>query len=131
MKSVVTQASTAIPVMPLYVSIMHRIMKQKGLHEEAIDQANRLFRHYLYRSDGRAPATDELGRLRLDDKELRADVQQACRDLWPKVTNENLLEITDYAEYKKSFLKLFGFGRSDVDYGVDVSTDVSFDCIRV
>ena len=131
MKSVVTQASTAIPVMPLYVSIMHRVMKQKGLHEETIDQANRLFRHYLYRTDGRYPAMDELGRLRLDDKELRADVQQACRDLWPKVTNENLLEITDYAEYKKSFLKLFGFGRSDVDYDADVSTAITFDCAQL
>ncbi|MWJ27492.1 trans-2-enoyl-CoA reductase family protein [Halomonas sediminis] len=124
LKSVVTQASAAIPVMPLYIAMVYKVMKEKGLHEGTIDQLNRLFADYLY--DG-APATDEKGRLRLDDWELRDDVQQACKDLWPKVTTDNLFEITDYAGYKHEFLKLFGFERDDVDYEADVNPMVEFD----
>ncbi|CAM4043088.1 enoyl-ACP reductase FabV [Vreelandella rituensis] len=124
LKSVVTQASAAIPVMPLYIAMVYKVMKEKGLHEGTIDQLNRLFADYLY--DG-APATDEKGRLRLDDWELRDDVQQACKDLWPKVTTDNLFKITDYAGYKHEFLKLFGFERDDVDYEADVNPMVEFD----
>ncbi len=131
MKSVVTQASAAIPVIPLYVSIAFKIMKEKGIHENPIEQANRLFRDRLYRADGAAPATDEEGRLRLDDWELRDDVQIPCRTIWPTVTTENLREITDYDGYKHEFLKLFGFDRADVDYDAEVEADRRFDCLEV
>lgn len=131
LKSVVTQASAAIPVLPLYISIAFKVMREKGLHEGTLDQLDRLFRERMYRSDGQAPELDESHRLRLDDWELRADVQEACTALWPQVTTENLLELTDYANYKHEFLKLFGFQRSDVDYDAEVDTDVKFDCIEL
>jgi len=131
MKSVVTQASAAIPVIPLYVSIAFKIMKEKGIHEGCIEQINRLFHDRLYRADGAAPALDADGRVRLDDWELREDVQTACKTLWPEVTTENLKTLTDYTGYKHEFLKLFGFDRSDVDYDADVEADRRFDCIEL
>ena len=133
LKSVVTQASAAIPVMPLYIAMVYRIMKEQGLHEGTIDQLNRLFGEQLYSEQGKRGefATDEVGRLRLDDWELRDDVQQACQDLWPEVTTDNLFDITDYAGYKHEFLKLFGFERSDVDYDADVSPAVKFDVVSL
>jgi enoyl-[acyl-carrier protein] reductase/trans-2-enoyl-CoA reductase (NAD+) len=131
LKSVVTQASAAIPVMPLYISLVFKVMKEKGLHEGTVDQLNRLFRERLYREDGQAAETDEEQRLRLDDWELRDDVQDTCKALWPQVTTENLFELTDYAAYKHEFLKLFGFERSDVDYDAEVDPDVKFDCIEL
>jgi enoyl-[acyl-carrier protein] reductase / trans-2-enoyl-CoA reductase (NAD+) len=127
---VVTQASSAIPVIPLYVSMVFRIMKEKGIHEGTIEQINRLFHDRLYRPDGKAPETDGEGRLRLDDWELRDDVQQTCKALWPTVTTENLWEQTDYAGYKHDFLRLFGFDRKDVDYNADVDPDVRFDVVE-
>ena len=127
MKSVVTQASAAIPVIPLYVAMVFDVMKEKGLHEGPIEQANRLFRDCLYRPDGALLAHDDEGRLRLDDWELREDVQDACKALWPTVTTENLWDITDYAGYKHEFLKLFGFDREDVDYDADIGPNVSFE----
>lgn len=130
MKSVVTQASAAIPVIPLYVSMVFRIMKEKGIHEGTIEQINRLFRDFMYRQDGQVASTDSENRLRLDDWELRDDVQQACKALWPTVNTENLSEITDYAGYKREFLRLFGFTRTDIDYEADVSPDVHFDVIE-
>ena len=129
LKSVVTQASAAIPVMPLYISMVYKVMKEQGLHEGTIDQLNRLFRDRLYADE--APETDDSGRLRLDDWELRDDVQQACKDLWPKVTTENLFDITDYAGYKHEFLKLFGFERADVDYDAEVDTLADFDVVQM
>ncbi|MBZ0331128.1 trans-2-enoyl-CoA reductase family protein [Halomonas sp. ANAO-440] len=133
LKSVVTQASAAIPVMPLYIAMVYKIMKEKGLHEGTIDQLNRLFGDRLYSAQGQGGQfdTDDAGRLRLDDWELRDDVQQACKELWPKVTTENLFEITDYAGYKHDFLKLFGFERDDVDYDADVNPDVTFDVVSL
>jgi enoyl-[acyl-carrier protein] reductase/trans-2-enoyl-CoA reductase (NAD+) len=131
MKSVVTQASAAIPVIPLYVSMVFKIMKAKGIHEGTIEQANRLFRDFLYRADGSTPPVDEEHRLRLDDWELRDDVQSECKALWPTVNTENLNQLTDYAGYRHDFLKLFGFDRSDVDYAKDVPADVRFDCVEL
>jgi enoyl-[acyl-carrier protein] reductase / trans-2-enoyl-CoA reductase (NAD+) len=131
LKSVVTQASAAIPMMPLYISLVFRVMKDKGLHEGKIDQQNRLFREFLYREDGQTAAVDAQGRLRLDDRELRDDVQQMCDQLWSQVTDENLDQITDYTGYKREFLQLFGFDRPDVDYAADVSLDKEFDCIQL
>ncbi|MDR5897646.1 trans-2-enoyl-CoA reductase family protein [Halomonas vilamensis] len=128
LKSVVTQASAAIPVMPLYIAMVYRIMKEKGLHEGTIDQLNRLFDEKLYGDDA---SIDDVGRVRLDDWELRDDVQQACKDLWSDVTTDNLFAITDYAGYKHEFLKLFGFERDDVDYEADVNPVVEFDVIQL
>ncbi|MFT0866840.1 enoyl-ACP reductase FabV [Pseudomonas sp. CAM1A] len=131
LKSVVTQASSAIPVMPLYLSMVFKIMQEKGIHEGTQHQLDRMFRDRMYREDGAPAALDDQGRLRLDDWELRDDVQDACRAMWPKVTTENLFELTDYAGYKKQFLNLFGFERADVNYDEDVATDVRFDCVEL
>ncbi|MGJ8515933.1 enoyl-ACP reductase FabV [Carnimonas bestiolae] len=131
LKSVVTQASAAIPVMPLYISMVQKIMEEKGLDEGPIEQLNRLFRERLYREDGSAGATDEEGRYRVDDWELRDDVQNECKALWPKVTTENLFDLTDYAGYKHQFLKLFGFEIDTVDYDQDVNPAVEFDVISL
>ncbi|MDN3521919.1 enoyl-ACP reductase FabV [Halomonas ramblicola] len=129
LKSVVTQASAAIPVMPLYIAMVYKVMKEQGLHEGTIDQLNRLFGERLYSPQGQRGemTTDDAGRLRLDDWELRDDVQRACKELWPRVTTDNLFEITDYAGYKHEFLKLFGFERDDVDYDADVDPVAEFD----
>jgi len=127
LKSVVTQASSAIPVMPLYIAMAFKVMKEKGLHEGCIEQINRLFRARLYRADGAPGAVDEGNRFRLDDWELRDDVQNACREIWPAVTTENLRELTDYQGYKDEFLRLFGFGIEGVDYDADVDPLVTFD----
>ncbi|UJB19910.1 MULTISPECIES: enoyl-ACP reductase FabV [Lysobacter] len=131
LKSVVTQASSAIPVLPLYIALVFKIMKEKGLHEGPIEQLNRMFRDRMYREDGQPAPTDEEQRLRLDDWEMREDVQAQCKALWPQVTTENLFQLTDYAGYKHEFLKLFGFERGDVDYTKDVDPEVSFDCIEL
>ncbi|EQD52840.1 short-chain alcohol dehydrogenase family [mine drainage metagenome] len=131
MKATITQASAFIPVMPLYGSMLFRVMKEKKLHENIIQQQNRLFRDYLYRIDVRPPAVDAQGRLRLDDRELRDDVQRECKKLWSMVTDENLLEITDYLQYKNDFQNLFGFARRDIDYHADSDIDAHFDCIEL
>tara|TARA_R110002095_G_scaffold107842_3_gene94507 strand:+ start:526 stop:1725 length:1200 start_codon:yes stop_codon:yes gene_type:complete len=126
LKSVVTQASSAIPVMPLYISMVFKIMKQEGIHEGCIEQINRLFRTQLY-NDGGQQNLDDSNRIRLDDWELRDDVQQKCREIWPNVTTENLFEMTDYASYKDEFLQLFGFNKASVDYDKEVDTELNFD----
>jgi len=131
LKSVVTQASSAIPVMPLYIAMVFKKMRQEGLHENCMEQINRLFRERLYRVDGQAPTVDNENRLRLDDWELREEIQQHCRDLWPLVTTENLSELTDYNEYKQEFIKLFGFGIEGIDYDADVDPNVTFDVIEL
>jgi putative reductase oter_3891 len=117
-KALVTQASSAIPVVPLYVSILYKVMKEKGIHEDCIRQIERLFSENLY-NDNFLDFDDE-GRVRIDNLELRDDVQQAVFDIWPKVTTENLHELTDFDGYKSEFMKLFGFGRPDIDYSKDV-----------
>lgn len=117
-KALVTQASSAIPVVPLYVSILYKVMKEKGVHEGCIEQIERLFSENLY-NDNFLDFDDE-GRLRIDNFELRDDVQKAVFDIWPKVSTENLYELTDFAGYKSEFMKLFGFGRPDIDYTKDV-----------
>ena len=131
LKSVVTQASSAIPVMPLYISIVFKVMKELGLHEGTTEQLDRLYRERMYRADGAPAETDDENRLRLDDWELKPEVQEKAKALWPQVTSENLFQLTDYANYKHEFLKLFGFERSDVDYDADVNPDVQFDCIEL
>ena len=127
LKSVVTQASSAIPVMPLYIAMAFKVMKEKGLHEGCMEQIERLFRTQLYKADGSAPETDASNRIRLDDWELRDEVQDACKAIWPQVTTENLRDLTDYQGYKDEFLRLFGFGIEGVDYEADVNPDLGFD----
>ena len=131
LKSIVTQASAALPVIPLYLSVVRRILHERGLEEDAIDQQNRLFRDVLYPRAGTAPMLDEQGRIRLDERELGAVVQDACRALWPRVDDRNLFELTDYAGYKNAFARLFGFARADVDYAADTSPVVDFSPVSV
>ncbi|MCL2916866.1 enoyl-ACP reductase FabV [Shewanella litorisediminis] len=131
LKSVVTQASSAIPVMPLYIAMVFKKMRAEGLHEGCMEQILRMFSERLYKADGSAPEVDEDNRLRLDDWELREDIQQHCRDLWPQITTENLPELTDYFEYKAEFIKLFGFGIEGIDYDADVNPEVQFDVIEL
>ena len=131
LKSVVTQASSAIPVMPLYIAMVFKKMREEGIHEGCMEQIYRMFSQRLYKEDGTAPETDEKNRLRLDDLELREDIQKHCSDLWPQITTENLKELTDYELYKEEFLKLFGFGVEGVDYDADVNPEVAFDVIDI
>ena len=113
-KALVTQASSAIPIVPLYIALLYRVMKDKGLHEGCIEQIQRLFAERLY--NGASPQPDEKGRIRIDDWEMRADVQEAAEKIWPAVTTENLSAVTDFAGYQQEFLRLFGFGVAGVDY---------------
>lgn len=131
LKSVVTQASSAIPVMPLYIAMVFKKMREEGVHEGCMEQIYRMFSQRLYKADGSAAEVDDKNRLRLDDWELRDDIQQHCRDLWPQITSENLKELTDYQEYKDEFLSLFGFGIEGVDYEADVNPNVAFDVVDI
>jgi len=117
-KALVTQASSAIPVVPLYISILYKVMKAKGLHEATIEQMQRLFATQLY--NGKQPQFDSEGRVRVDDWEMRDDVQAEVSKIWPQVTTENLAELTDIAGYRTEFLKMFGFGLSGVNYDAEV-----------
>ncbi|MBN3561723.1 enoyl-ACP reductase FabV [Aliamphritea spongicola] len=128
LKSVVTQASSAIPVMPLYLSMVFKIMREEGVHEGCMDQVYRLFETAIAGSTGQM---DDENRMRMDDWELRDDIQQKCQALWSQVTTENLFDLTDYQLYKDEFLKLFGFGVDGVDYEADVSPEVEFDVIDI
>jgi enoyl-[acyl-carrier protein] reductase / trans-2-enoyl-CoA reductase (NAD+) len=118
LKALVTQASSAIPIMPLYISLLYRVMKEEGTHEGCIEQINGLFRLGLYSN---APVMDDAGRLRMDGKELSAHIQQAVKDLWGQVTTDTIDTLTDYKGYHNEFLRLFGFGYAHVDYDADVS----------
>jgi enoyl-[acyl-carrier protein] reductase/trans-2-enoyl-CoA reductase (NAD+) len=117
-KALVTQASSAIPVVPLYISLLYKVMKADGSHEGCIEQIQRLFAERL--ANGASLKLDEVGRVRLDDLEMRDRIQNAVSDLWPKVTSENLAELSDIAGYRTEFLKLFGFGLPGVEYEADV-----------
>ncbi|MDR0693190.1 MAG: trans-2-enoyl-CoA reductase family protein [Puniceicoccales bacterium] len=118
-KAVVTQASAAIPVVPLYISILFKVMKEKEIHEGCIGQMVRLFSERLYGPHA-GKSLDEQGRIRLDDFELNRDVQDAIAKIWPKISTENLKEFSDIDGYKQEFLKLFGFGLASIDYDDDV-----------
>lgn len=115
-KALVTQASSAIPVVPLYISILYKIMKEKGLHEGCIEQIQRLFRR-LY-EESPTPVDSER-RIRVDDWEMRPDIQQAVAEVWPEIGTDNLMELSDMEGYRTEFLKLFGFGLPGVDYDAE------------
>lgn len=123
-KAVVTQASSAIPVVPLYISLLFKVMKEKGLHEDTIEQMYRLFAGRLYAS---ATEVDQQGLIRIDDWEMKAEVQQEVAELWSKVNSDNLESISDIQGYRHDFLKLFGFGIDGVDYEADVDPDIPFE----
>lgn len=127
-KALVTQASSAIPVIPLYISLLYKIMKEKGIHEGCIEQIQRLFHDRLY--SGAAVPTDDKGRIRIDDWEMRTDVQETIAKLWTESTTESLVEIGDLAGYKQDFLNLFGFGFDGVDYLADTDEMVQIESIR-
>jgi enoyl-[acyl-carrier protein] reductase/trans-2-enoyl-CoA reductase (NAD+) len=120
-KAVVTQASAAIPVVPLYLSLLFRVMKQKGLHEGCIEQMSRLCLDHL--AAGKQVRVDEQRLIRLDDLELRDDVQDEVADLWDQVNTANLNEISDYQEFRKEFSRLFGFKVDGIDYDEPVEVD--------
>lgn len=113
-KAIVTQAASAIPIIPLYLSILFKVMREKGIHEGAPEQILRLFRDKLFQQD--CPQT-----VRMDDWEMRPDVQEEVKKIWDKIDQENVEELSDIDLYGADFLKLFGFGRKDVEYKTDVS----------
>ena len=117
-QAVITQASSAIPVVPLYISLLFKILREKNMLEGCIEQIYRLFAVQLY--SGNAPELDEAGRIRVDNLEMRADVQSKIKELWPQVTTENLKTVSDFEEYKSEFVKLFGFGVPGIDYEKEV-----------
>ena len=120
-KALVTQASSAIPVVPLYISLLYKVMKAEGTHEDCIEQMDRLFRDRLYNGN---PQPDEAGRIRIDDWEMAPAVQKLVDQRWTEVNTDNLREIADFDGYQAGFLKLFGFGLNGVDYTADVDTAV-------
>jgi len=124
-KALVTQASSAIPIIPLYISLLFKIMKAKKIHEGCIEQMQRLYSDRLF--NGAAVPTDAQGRIRIDDWEMREDVQSSIEELWKTATTENLHEIGDLNGYAKEFKKLFGFGFKEVDYHADVNEMVEIE----
>ncbi|HIG66815.1 MAG TPA: trans-2-enoyl-CoA reductase family protein [Porticoccaceae bacterium] len=121
LKAVVTQSSSAIPIMPLYLAMLFREMKADGSHEGCIEQLYRLFTEGLY---AETPRFDEEGRLRMDELELRPEIQAAVAQSWAKITTDNLRQLTDFAGYKHEFLALFGFDIPGIDYEADVNPEV-------
>ncbi len=127
-KAVVTQSSAAIPIVPLYISILFKVMKEKNLHEGCIEQIYRLCKERLYAND--SVPTDEKGLIRIDDWEMRDDVQAAVAEIWPQVTDSNLNDITDLMGYRHDFYNLFGFDVEGIDYQQDVNQEVEIDSLR-
>jgi enoyl-[acyl-carrier protein] reductase/trans-2-enoyl-CoA reductase (NAD+) len=127
-KALVTQASSAIPVIPLYISLLYKTMKEKGIHEGCIEQIQRLFSERLYTNS--PISTDEKGRIRVDDWEMRADVQQRIDELWQQSTTETLPQLGDLGGYKSDFLNLFGFGFEGVNYLEDVNEMVPIEGLQ-
>lgn len=127
-KALVTQASSAIPVIPLYISLLYKIMKEQEIHEGCIEQIQRLFKDRLY--SGSDVPVDEKGRIRIDDWEMREDVQAKVAELWLEATTETLPAIGDLAGYRNDFLNLFGFEFEGVDYKADTNEVVEIESIK-
>ncbi|OSY88184.1 trans-2-enoyl-CoA reductase [Tenacibaculum holothuriorum] len=126
-KALVTQASSAIPVIPLYISLLFKVMKEKGIHEGCIEQIERLYSERLFGGD---LSLDEKGRIRIDDWEMRDDVQEEITKLWEQATSENINEIGDLEGYSLEFFKLFGFKVDGVNYEADVNELVKIPSIQ-
>ncbi len=120
-KALVTQASSAIPVVPLYISLLYKAMKDAGSHEDTIEQMDRLLRERLYNHQ---PLPDEAGRIRIDDWEMSPEIQSIVGKRWEEVETSNLNELADFSGYQASFLRLFGFGVEGVDYAAETDTSV-------
>jgi enoyl-[acyl-carrier protein] reductase / trans-2-enoyl-CoA reductase (NAD+) len=120
-KALVTQASSAIPVVPLYISLLYKVMKAEGTHEDTMEQMDRLLRERLYNGN---PQPDEAGRIRVDDWEMKPQVQDLIAQRWKSVDTESFQEFGDFAGYQSSFLRLFGFGLEGVDYSADTDPSV-------
>jgi enoyl-[acyl-carrier protein] reductase/trans-2-enoyl-CoA reductase (NAD+) len=127
-KALVTQSSSAIPVVPLYISALYKVMKERGIHEGCIEQMYRLFSSRLY-GEGEA-AVDSRGRIRVDDREMLDDVQAEVAEIWEKLSTENINELTDIAGYRREFFQLFGFETDDIDYEADVDPNVEIPNLR-
>ncbi len=126
-KALVTQASAAIPVVPLYISLLFKIMKEKGTHEGCIEQIERLYTHYLYAAEPRP--RDAEGLIRLDDLELMPDTQAEVFALWPQVSTDNIEALSDIEGYRHEFRRLFGFELQGVDYKAEVDPEVKIPSI--
>ena len=120
-KALVTQASSAIPVVPLYISLLYKAMKDAGSHEDTIEQMDRLLRERIY---NRQPLPDGAGRIRIDDWEMSPEIQSIVGKRWEEVETSNLNELADFKGYQSSFLRLFGFGLDGVDYSVETDTSL-------
>ncbi|RUS48731.1 enoyl-ACP reductase FabV [Cohnella sp. AR92] len=127
-KALVTQSSSAIPVVPLYISALYKVMKERGIHEGCIEQMYRLFSSRLY-GEGEA-AVDSRGRIRVDDLEMQDDVQAEVAEIWDKLSTENINELTDIAGYRREFFQLFGFETDDIDYEAEVDPNVEIPNLR-
>lgn len=126
-KALVTQSSSAIPVVPLYISALYRVMKEKDLHENCIEQMYRLFADRLY---GENTAVDEKGLIRVDDWEMREDVQTEVTRRWNELSTDNVEELSDLAGYRREFFQLFGFESDGVDYEADTDPNVPMPNLR-
>jgi len=127
-KALVTQASSAIPVIPLYISLLYKTMKEEGVHEGTIEQIQRLYQDRLY--TGKPIELDEKGRIRIDDWEMRDDIQAKVAALWPQATTENLASLGDLEGYRKDFYNLFGFDVEGVDYDADANEIVEIESLK-
>ena len=123
----VTQASAAIPIVPLYMSMLYKVMKEKDLHEGCIEQIERLFKDKKLMTDTQ---TDEHGWVRLDDWELRQDVQDEVKKRWEDINSENVGELADIDGYWKDFYQMFGFKEDGVDYEADTDPVVAIPSIE-
>ncbi|HVT49594.1 MAG TPA: enoyl-ACP reductase FabV [Vicinamibacterales bacterium] len=120
LKAVVTQASAAIPAIPLYASLLFKVMKERGVHEDCVQQIHRLFRAHL--ADGAtSPTLDDAGRIRMDDWELDDAVQAEVRRRWDVVATDSVMDLSDLTGFRRDFLRIFGFEAAGVDYGADIS----------
>lgn len=128
MKGLMTQAASAIPGMAIYLSLLFRVMKERGTHEGCIEQTTRLFYEQLF-AEGDL-RLDEEGRIRMDELELDEEIQARVKELWPQVTTENLTEIADFEGYRQAYLHMHGFGFDEVDYGADVDPEVNMPLVN-
>ncbi len=125
-KALVTQASSAIPVVPLYISLLYKVMKDEGTHEDTIEQMDRMLRDRIYNAN---PQPDNAGRIRVDDWEMKPQVQEIVAKHWAQVNTDNFHQLGDFAGYQSSFLRLFGFGLSGVDYSAETDAAVGIPSI--
>ncbi|MHA6483571.1 enoyl-ACP reductase FabV [Paenibacillus sp. strain BS8-2] len=127
-KALVTQSSSAIPVVPLYISALYKVMKEKGLHEGCIEQMYRLFSERLYAAGG--TEVDSKGLIRVDDWEMKPEIQAEVAQLWLDLTTENVYELSDLEGYRREFFQLFGFETDGIDYEAEANPDVAIPNLR-